>query len=284
MVEVRPGRPGDVERLADADLWRQSQHQRDYRADQAADDDAHLFHVGPGDCLDAAQHRVENGWSADGQNGQREVPVKDHRQNDRRRRDDGAGGHAPPAQKQQAGGRPRFYVEPPFEILVCGVDARSIEERHQRDRQDDHRDRQPEVELHEAHAVSVSLPCRTHERDRAELRRHHRETNGPPRQAAIGEEIPFDPVGGLRTTEAVDDDPHQVCSDDQPIEKVHRWRRSGGEDASEQPEGRNHTGVAHQYQTVDSTHAPVFFRRGFRRRHRESIPVQAMGDPRPLSR
>ncbi len=76
-----------------------------------------------------------------------------------------------------------------LEVLVGGEDVGAVEERHQRHRQDDHRDRQRVVVLQEAHAVDVGLAGRADHRDRRQLRRHHRQADEPPRQAAAGEEI-----------------------------------------------------------------------------------------------
>ena len=207
-----------VQRLPDADVVRQAEDQEQHRAHQAADDDAHLLDVGPRDRLHAAEHRVEDGRPADREDRQRQVPVKHDREDDRGRRDDRAGRHAPAKQEQQARERPRLHVEPPLEVLVRRVDARPVEERHERHRQDHHRERQAEVELDEAHAVGIRLAGRADQRDGAELRRHHRQADRPPRQAAVGEQVPFDAGAGLGPPQAVDDDPEQVADDNEPVE------------------------------------------------------------------
>ena len=98
-------------------------------------------------------------------------------------------------------------IEALLQVLVRRVDAGVVEERHQRDRQDDHRERQAEVELHEPHAVVVALSGRADHRDGAQLRRHHRDAGGPPRDAALGEEVAVELVAVLGPPQAVEDDP-----------------------------------------------------------------------------
>ena len=63
-------------------------------------------------------------------------------------------------QEQKARQRADAHVEAALEILVGGVDARAREERHHGQRQDDHRERQAEVELDEAQAGRVGLAGR----------------------------------------------------------------------------------------------------------------------------
>ncbi len=190
-------------------------------ADDASDDHEHLLHVGPGDGLHAADQRVAHGRHAHRQHGQRQVPVEDHREDHRRRRQDRAAGQAAREQEQQAGQRARLHVEAPLEVLVRGVDAGPVEERDHRDREDDHRQRQPEIQLQHAHAFAEAAPGRADQGDRGELCRHHRQADGPPRQAAVGEEVAFDLVGAVRAADAVRQDPGEVGSDDDPVDEVH---------------------------------------------------------------
>ena len=215
---------GDVQRLAQRHVrWKPDDESGDRRTD-GGDDHDHLLHVGPRDCLHAAEHRVDRCRQANRQHGQRQAPTHHDRENHRRRRDDHAALQATRQQEQQARQRARFRVKSPLEIFVRGVDARAIEERHRGDREDDHRERQAEVELHEPEAVAVALPRRADKRDRAELRGHHRQAYGPPRIAPIPQDEAVDLVAVLRPAEPVPDDEGEIAADDEPIEPAHAVR------------------------------------------------------------
>ena len=119
-------------------------------------------------------------------------------------------------------------------------------------RDDDHRDRQRVVELQEAHAVVVGLPRGADHRDGAELRRHHRQADGPPGQAAAGQEVALDLGAVLGEPDAVPDNPGQVGGDDEPVERVHRdvLSRLEREPLLEGPEGQQH-------ERLDDEHAEI---------------------------
>ena len=125
----------------------------------------------------------------------------------------------------------RLRIEPVLEELVGRVDARAVEERHERQRQDDHRDRQRKVELDEAQAVGVALSRRADHRDGAQLRRHHRDAGRPPGNRSFREEIALDLVAVLRPLQAVVDDPGREGQEDRPVDGVHSaaLRRLGEE-------------------------------------------------------
>ncbi len=212
---------GDAQRRQQPDVIRQPGDQHDDRRDETEDDEHHLLHVGPGHRLHAAEHRVDRRRHSDQQHRRRQVSAQHDRQDDGRRRDHDAERHAARQQEQQARERSRLRVEPALEIFVGRVDLGVVEERYERDREDDHRDRQREVELQEAHAVRVSLPRRSHHRDRAELRRHHRQPDRPPRQAAAAEEITLELMASLGQSKAVPDDPDQIEGDDRPVDGRH---------------------------------------------------------------
>src|SRR5262249_37462823 len=124
--------------------------------------------------------------------------------------------------KKKARERTDTYVESPLEILVRRIDLRAVEERHRCHRQDDHCDRQAEVELDESQAGQIRLPCCPHQRDGAHLRRHHGQADRPPGQTPIAEEVPVDLVGSLGTPDSVIYDPHEIPDDDGPVEWSHR--------------------------------------------------------------
>ena len=103
-------------------------------------------------------------------------------------------------------------------ILVRRVHPRAVQERHERDAEDDHRERQPEVELHEPHAVGRALARRADHRDGGELRRHDGQSDRPPWQAAIGEEVSFDVLRAARPSKPVDHDVREPPDDDHPVQ------------------------------------------------------------------
>ncbi len=217
----RPVVPASLQGFADADVIRQPDHQRDGRGNQAKHDQVHLLDVGPRHGLHAAEHRVDGGRDRHQQADGRDVGADHHRQHHGRRRDDGAAGHAAGEQEQQRGERPGFRVEPLLEVLVGGEDPRVVEKRDEGDRDDDHRNRQGVILLEQAHAHRVALAGGADHRDRRQLRRHHRQADGPPRQAAAGEKVAFDLGGVFREPDAVPDDPDEVDGDDRPVDGGH---------------------------------------------------------------
>ena len=148
-------------------------------------------------------------------------PAEDRREHHRRRGDDRPARHAARQQKQKRRERSRLRVEAALEILVRGVHLRAVEKRHERDAEDHHRQRQPEVELHEPHSVGGALPRRADHRHGGELRRHDGQSDGPPRQAAIGEEVSLDLLRAARPSQPVDHDVREPPDDDHPIQPMH---------------------------------------------------------------
>ena len=197
---------------------------RDDDGEQEEDDQDHDLDVGPGDGLHAAEHRVDHGGHRDEQRGRGQVQVEHERQHDGRRGDDRAARHAAREQEQQAGEAAGLRVEPFLEVLVRRVDARVVEERDQRHRQDDHRQRQAEVELHEAHAVVVALTGRADHRDGAELRGHHRDARRPPGNAALGEQVAVELVAVFGSPQAVVNDPDEEDAEQGPVNPVQGGR------------------------------------------------------------
>ena len=117
------------------------------------------------------------------------VPAEDDAHHDGRRIERQPHGRAALDQKNDSGKRARLRVEPALEILVGRIYARFVEDGDGGRAQNHHRDRQAEVELHEAHAVDVSLAGGGDERDRAGLGRHDREAHRVPRHCLAGKQI-----------------------------------------------------------------------------------------------
>ena len=220
---VQPaGGARQVQRLSEAGVLQDAVEQDHDRRGHAEDDDEHLLDVGPRHGLHTADRRVGNHRDADDEHGDRQRPAEDRRHHDRRRRERDPERRRAADEKHEARERAHPDVEAPLEVLVRGVDAGTREERHDRERQDHHRERQAEIELHEAQAGEVRLAGRPDDRDGAHLRRHHRQPDRPPRQRSVREEVAVDFVGPLRSAQAVDDDPPDVGDDDQPGKRTHR--------------------------------------------------------------
>ena len=117
----------------------------------------------------------------------RSVPAEDDAHHDRRRIERNARRHAALNQENDRGKRAGLGIEAPFQVFVSGVNAGFVEDGHGRGGEDHHRDRQPEVKLHEAHAVDISLAGGGDEGDGARLRRHDRKTHGVPRHGFAGQ-------------------------------------------------------------------------------------------------
>ncbi len=136
---ARGGR--DAEAVGHADPRGKAEDRGRDHGEQPEDDEHHDLHVGPRHRLDAAEHRVDHGRHRDRQRRRGQIPAEDERQHDGRRRHDGAARHPARDEEQQAGKAARLAVEAALEVLVRRVDAGPVEERHQRHRQDDHRQR-----------------------------------------------------------------------------------------------------------------------------------------------
>ncbi len=213
------GRPGDPERFVGIHGHLDDEH--DHDRDERDDDQDHLLHVGPRDGLNPADHRVDHRGDADEGHRPNEGDAEDRAEDHPRSRHDGAGRESPRDQEEKRGQRARPRVEAALQILVRSIDARPVQQRDDRHAEDHHREREPQVQLDEAHAVRGALTRRADHRDRRELCRHHREAHDPPRQALVGEEVARDRVGVLRLPDAVHDYPDHVDHDDQPVDPVH---------------------------------------------------------------
>ena len=204
---------------------RQQADDHDERHDQAEQDDDHLLHVGPGDRLDAAGDGVEMTRTPMISVVMPVRPAEDDRQHDGRRVERDAHRQAALDQEDDAGQRARLGVEALFQILVGRVNVGAMEDRHRRGREDHHRDRQSEIELHEAHAVDVGLAGGGDEGDGARLRRHDGERHGVPRHGLAGQQILVDGVAAAALVEAVDDDEDERADQHHPVERSHEKTR-----------------------------------------------------------
>ena len=220
---------GDAEAVSDADVGGETKDGRRDDGEHAEDDEHHDLDVGPGHGLHSAEHGVDDGRQRNRQRRQRQVPTQNERKDDGGRGDDGAALHASGDEEQQAGERAGLRVEPALEVLVGRIHPRVVEEGHERDAEDDHRQRQREVELDEAETVVVALTGGPDHRDGAQLRGHHREAGRPPGNRSVGQEVAVDPVTVTRPLEPVVEDPRQDRDEDRPVDGTHSVRRRGHE-------------------------------------------------------
>ncbi len=250
-----PGRAGEVHRLSEADVAGDAHDEHHDSREHAGDDDHHLLDVGPRHRLHAADAGVENHRNADDEHGDLQLPAENRGDDDRRRGQRHAERKRAAHEKQKARERSHADIEPPLEILVRRVDLRAVEKRHGRHRQDDHRERQAEIELDESQAGEVRLSGCADERDRAHLRRHHREPDGPPRQRPVAEKITFDFVRPLRSPQPVVHNPHEVDDDDGPVERAHGLGKHPAEDDQRDDDSRFEkndadVGASHQPRSI----------------------------------
>ena len=204
-------RATDGERVVERDRGRQAVQDEGERRGHAAEHHHHLPGLRAADHARAARDRVEDDGAADGEGGPAERPAEHRRQHDRRRVERDAGAEPAREQKQQRNQLPRLAIEARFQIFVRGVDLEPVVDGHDHRREDDHGDRQAEVELDEAHAVLVGLAGHRQERDGAGLRGHDREADGPPAQVAAAAQVGLGALDLARLPGAVDDDERRSC-------------------------------------------------------------------------
>ena len=188
-----------MQRLPEAHVLQDAVEQDEHRRQHPEHDDEHLLDVGPGDRLYAANRRVDDHRDTDRKHGDGQRPSEHRRHHDRWSRQGDPKRRRAADEEQKARERSRLRVEAALEVFVGGVDARACEERDHRQRQDDHRERQAEIELHEAKAREIPEPRGADDGDGAHLRRHHRQADRPPRQRPVREQVAVDFVGRLRS-------------------------------------------------------------------------------------
>ena len=214
------GGAGNRERVVKRNGHAHDEHYHD--GEQRAHNDDHLLDIGPRDRRHPTNHRIDHRGDADQRHAPGDVPPEDGGQHHTGRGDNGAARHAAREQKQEARERTCFRVETLFQKLVRGVDLGAVQERNDGDAQNHHGDRQAEVKLYEAEAVGGALPRGANECHGRQLGGHDREPYRPPREATIGEEVPFDVGGATRSTQAVYHHHHKVQRHDGPINPVHQ--------------------------------------------------------------
>ncbi len=201
-----PGPARHRERAGEPHSRRQrAQHQHE-RERQCAQDDAELERVRRRHGARAAEHDRAHDERAQERARRAHVPAEDHRQHERRRVERDPGGEPALGQEERRRERARFPVEALLQELVRRAHAQPLVDRHQRRAQDDHGDRQAEVELDEREPADVALTRRGHECHRARLRGHDRKRHERPRHAPARDEESREVARAARAHEPVDDE------------------------------------------------------------------------------
>ena len=101
---------------------------------------------------------------------QLQVPTENRGNDDGRRVNRDAGGKAALHQKKKRAEQSRLLIESLAEIFVGGDDFEPMKNRNENRADDEEREGQPEIILHETHPAFVSLPGRGKKSDGAGLR------------------------------------------------------------------------------------------------------------------
>ena len=150
-----------------------------------------------------------------------DVPAQQHREHQGRRVNREAHGQAPLNEKQGRRQGAGFQVETALQVFVGRVDLQAVEDGHHRDREHHHGERQPQVELHEAHAVHIGLTRRGEEGDGAGLGRHDGEADGVPAGVPVGQQVAFRILAVAALPEPEEHDESQGPAQDEPVEATH---------------------------------------------------------------
>ncbi len=180
-----------------------------------------MLHVGPRDRLDAAGHGIGDDQQPDQERGEPRGPAEDDRQGNRGSVERYARRQTAFDEKDAADQRARLGVEALLQVLVRGVHFGAVKNRDRGGGQDDHRERESEIELHEPHAVDVGLAGGRNESHCARLGRHDGQSHGIPGHGPSGEHVLIRCSAAPAAIESVADDERQPTEHDHPIERPH---------------------------------------------------------------
>ena len=212
-----PRHPGQVKRVTEGDLAGEQKDRGQEGPGDSQKDQDHLLHVGPGDGFDPAGNRVGHDDPRHDKHRGALAPSQDHREHHRRRVERQPHAQAALDQKNQAGGQARLGVKALFEKLVSGNDFSFVKVRNDDRRDDDHRQREAEIKLDEAHPVHVGLAGGADKRDGAGLGGHDGKPHRPPGHALVGQQIAADGPAAPALVQTVADDEDQGQDQDNPI-------------------------------------------------------------------
>ena len=220
---VQPPEPtGDADGAGEADLVGEEPEEEDEGRPHADEDDEELLELRRVHRLRPSRRDVDDDERPRERRRDGDGPPEEDGEDERRGVDRQAAREAALEEEEEGRQAADPYVEALLEVLVGRVDVQPVVERDSGDREDDHRERQAEVELDEAHPVGVGLPRRREEGDGARLRRHDREADDPPRGGAARHEVALHVrlVAALR--DAPGDDEDERRPEDAPVEERHR--------------------------------------------------------------
>ncbi len=215
---------GEGQRVAHSEPGRELGDRDADAEEDSQPDEPHLDDVRPDHRAVATVDDVDDGRPAHERDRRGLAPPEDHGQHERGSVEGHADGQPPREEEEEARQGARARVEAALQVLVGSEDPGPVEEGNQGQRQHDHRERQAEVERHEAHALRVGLAGRAHEGDGADLGRHHREPRRPPPHLAPGQEEVVDAAGAPPHPHAEGHDADHVDGEDDPVGR----REAGG--------------------------------------------------------
>ena len=142
----------------------------------------HLLQMGVRNGFCAARNGVNQHDTAHQNISPVDVPAQNSGQNDGGRVDGKPRGEPARNQKQNGGKNPNAGIKAVFQKFVGRKNFEFMKNRHERNAQNNHGQRQTKIELHEAHSIGKTLAWRRQKSDGTGLRGHHRQTNVIPRQ------------------------------------------------------------------------------------------------------
>jgi len=219
---------GQLQRACYGYVTRQPPYQHHERGGHAQEDHRRLLRLGAAHRPGAAGDGVGDHESAHDQDGQRQIPAEEHRQNQRRRVDRQACGQAALEQEQERRQQPGLGVEPLLEVFVRGEDFQPVVDGHRHRGDADHGQRQAEIHLDEPHAVGVSLAGGGEEGDGARLGGHDGQGDRVPAHAPARQKVFLEAVCLAALVDAEAGDEGQGAAQHQPVQERHenhRWKR-----------------------------------------------------------
>ena len=202
-------------------MGRHEVHGRQESGEDSQEDQHHLLHIGPGYRLHAAGNGIGEHNPGHDQHRGALAPTQNHRHHYGRSVERQSHAESALDEKHDARRHAGLGVEALLQKFVGRDDARAVKKRDHGRRQNHHRQRQPEVELHEAHAVDISLPSGSDKGDGAGLRRHDGKTHGPPGHGFARQKIIPDGLFPAALVQSVADDHDQGEYQDNPVQQSH---------------------------------------------------------------
>ena len=181
----------------------------------------HLLLLRLADSAATARHSVKNYDRANHDTCPSQRPAEHRRQNDRRCVNRNPGRQSALEQEEKRCQLARLAVEAVFEKFIRGVDLQAKIARHKDKRQDNHGQRQAEIELNETHAVLKRLPWRRQKGNRTRLRGHDRQSNSMPLGLVATTKVAVHILGATVLPHAIADNGAKRADQNQPVINAH---------------------------------------------------------------